>query len=115
MIVLLKLFADPTEEKPSDGDSDNDNQGSEATSNFLADLLSKVKLPGTGSSNAAAGGSTSTKPPIQKILNEPTIEGIKNYLDSSKCKNIIVMAGAGISTCKLWSLQIMYWFKRRLF
>ncbi|KAL1472774.1 hypothetical protein MTO96_039117, partial [Rhipicephalus appendiculatus] len=32
------------------------------------------------------------------ILDEPTIDGIVRYIKSGKCKNIIAMIGAGIST-----------------
>ncbi len=31
-------------------------------------------------------------------MEEPTIEGVVNYIQSEKCQNIVVMAGAGIST-----------------
>ncbi|XP_069995649.1 NAD-dependent protein deacetylase sirtuin-2 [Penaeus vannamei] len=33
-----------------------------------------------------------------KVLEEVTVEGVVNYIKSGKCKNIITMAGAGIST-----------------
>jgi len=35
-----------------------------------------------------------------KLLNDLSINGIKDYIQSEHCKNIIVMCGAGISTCK---------------
>ncbi|XP_054169056.1 NAD-dependent protein deacetylase sirtuin-2-like [Oppia nitens] len=38
------------------------------------------------------------KPKVEKILSEPTIDAIVDYIKSGKCKNIVVMVGAGIST-----------------
>ena len=35
-----------------------------------------------------------------KILEEVTLDGIVKYIETHKCKNIVTMAGAGISTCK---------------
>ena len=40
------------------------------------------------------------QPQAEKILSELNFDGIAEYIKSEKCKNIIVMAGAGISTCK---------------
>ncbi|XP_061073069.1 NAD-dependent protein deacetylase sirtuin-2 isoform X2 [Conger conger] len=34
----------------------------------------------------------------EKVLNELTLEGVARYIQSGKCKNIICMVGAGIST-----------------
>ncbi|XP_046401898.1 NAD-dependent protein deacetylase sirtuin-2 [Ischnura elegans] len=34
----------------------------------------------------------------EKVLDEPTLDGIVKYIQDQKCKNIITMAGAGIST-----------------
>ena len=42
-------------------------------------------------------------PPEDKILTEPNLDAIIEYIKSGKCKNIVTMAGAGISTCKLSS------------
>ncbi|XP_049858280.1 NAD-dependent protein deacetylase sirtuin-2 [Schistocerca gregaria] len=36
--------------------------------------------------------------PTEKILEESSVDGIIKYIKDSKCKNIITMAGAGIST-----------------
>ena len=38
--------------------------------------------------------------PCEQILEEVSFEGIAHYIKSGKCKKIITMAGAGISTCK---------------
>jgi len=53
-------------------------------SSFMSGLLSKLNIK-----------PSSPKP---KVLEEPTVECLANYIKSSKCKNIVVMAGAGIST-----------------
>lgn len=37
---------------------------------------------------------------IEKVLESVSLEGVVEYMKSDKCKNIITMAGAGISTCK---------------
>lgn len=37
---------------------------------------------------------------VEKILATPDLDSIISYILSGKCKNIITMAGAGISTCK---------------
>ena len=39
------------------------------------------------------------KEPVEKFLDSPDVDGIVKYILSGKCKNIITMAGAGISTC----------------
>lgn len=36
----------------------------------------------------------------EKVLDSCTPEGFVHYLKSHKCSNVIVMTGAGISTCK---------------
>ncbi|XP_033217139.1 NAD-dependent protein deacetylase sirtuin-2 [Belonocnema kinseyi] len=38
------------------------------------------------------------QPPAEKVLSDLSLDGIAEYIKSGKCKNIIVMAGAGIST-----------------
>ena len=40
--------------------------------------------------------------PVQ-LLEEVTFDGVAKYISSDKCKNIIVMAGAGIATCE-WTI-----------
>lgn len=35
-----------------------------------------------------------------QVLDELNIDGIVDYIKKKNCKNIITMAGAGISTCK---------------
>ncbi|KAJ0173772.1 hypothetical protein K1T71_010921 [Dendrolimus kikuchii] len=36
--------------------------------------------------------------PVEKVLNEVTLDGIVNWIKSDRCKNIITLSGAGIST-----------------
>lgn len=36
-----------------------------------------------------------------QILDDVSLEGIVDYIKKKECKNVITMAGAGISTCKL--------------
>jgi len=56
----------------------------EKISSFVSNIFNKLSF-----------GSSSTKP---KILEDKSIQGVVNYMQSEKCKNIVVMAGAGIST-----------------
>lgn len=44
------------------------------------------------------------KPPSK--LEEVTFAGIAEYLASDQCKNVITMAGAGISTCECISCKV---------
>jgi NAD-dependent deacetylase sirtuin 2 len=41
----------------------------------------------------------SDEPKPESVLDEVSFEGIARYIKSDKCKNIVTMAGAGISTC----------------
>lgn len=38
-----------------------------------------------------------------QILDDVSLEGIVDYIKKKKCKKVITMAGAGISTCELSS------------
>ncbi len=42
----------------------------------------------------------SDEPKPEQVLEEVSLEGIIKYIKSGKCKKIVTMAGAGISTCK---------------
>jgi len=35
-----------------------------------------------------------------QVLTEASVDGVIKYIQEGKCRNIITMAGAGISTCK---------------
>lgn len=35
-----------------------------------------------------------------QVLDDVSLEGIVDYINKKGCKNVITMAGAGISTCK---------------
>jgi NAD+-dependent protein deacetylase sirtuin 2 len=37
---------------------------------------------------------------VEKLLEKPDFDSVAKYMLSDKCKNIITMAGAGISTCE---------------
>lgn len=39
---------------------------------------------------------------VERILDAPDLDNVIRYILSGKCKNIITMAGAGISTCKFY-------------
>lgn len=40
------------------------------------------------------------KTEVRKVLSETTLDGVVEFIKSDQCKNVIVMCGAGISTCK---------------
>lgn len=42
----------------------------------------------------------------EKVLDEVSLEGIVNWIKSERCKNIITLAGAGISTCKCFFFHL---------
>lgn len=37
----------------------------------------------------------------EQLLETLTAEGVAKFINSEKCKHIVTMAGAGISTCKI--------------
>ena len=37
---------------------------------------------------------------VEPVLDEVSFEGVAGFIKSGKCKNIVTMVGAGISTCK---------------
>lgn len=86
----------PPTEKPDDdgsgatGGKEEDKQEDESDLNFLQRLLAQLKPP------TASEGVEKEKP--EQLLEEVTFEGVANYIKKGKCKNIIVMTGAGIST-----------------
>ncbi|XP_056139119.1 NAD-dependent protein deacetylase sirtuin-2 [Lampris incognitus] len=71
----------PEPEEPSDDSSEEEASG-DREMDFLRNLFSSTL--GLGSA--------------EKVLDELTLEGIARYIQSGKCKNIICMVGAGIST-----------------
>ena len=44
-----------------------------------------------------------------RLLEELTVDGIVRYIRSGRCKKILTMAGAGISTCKWRSMDQPGW------
>lgn len=74
---------DPAQaEEDSEDDSSDDETPGEM--DFLRNLFSSALGLGSGSG--------------EKILDELTLDGVAKYILSGKCKNIICMVGAGIST-----------------
>ncbi|GLD65654.1 NAD-dependent protein deacetylase sirtuin-2, partial [Lates japonicus] len=71
----------PEPEEPSD-DSSEDEAAGDTEMDFLRNLFSSTL--GLGSAD--------------KVLDELTLDGVARYIKSGKCKNIICMVGAGIST-----------------
>jgi len=47
------------------------------------------------------GLGTESKAEVEKVLEKPDFDSVVKYIKSDRCKNIITLAGAGISTCKL--------------
>jgi hypothetical protein len=39
---------------------------------------------------------------VERVLEKPDFDSIVKFISSGSCKNIITMAGAGISTCKFF-------------
>ncbi|XP_023667988.1 NAD-dependent protein deacetylase sirtuin-2 [Paramormyrops kingsleyae] len=68
------------QEEPSD--SSEDDISGDAEMDFLRSLFSRTLGLGTG----------------EKVLDELTLDGVARYIQSGKCKDIICMVGAGIST-----------------
>uniref|UniRef100_A0AAZ3S6M9 NAD-dependent protein deacetylase n=1 Tax=Oncorhynchus tshawytscha TaxID=74940 RepID=A0AAZ3S6M9_ONCTS len=71
----------PEPEEQSDDSSDDGEASGDTEMDFLRNLFSKT----LGISG-------------EKVLDELTLEGVASYIQSGKCKNIICMVGAGIST-----------------
>ena len=59
---------------------------------FLTSLLQKAHLLGE-------------HPPPDKVIEDLSLDGIAEYIKSEQVHNIIVMAGAGISTCKYYNIM----------
>jgi len=38
---------------------------------------------------------------VEKVLEKPDFDSVVKFMKSDRCKNIITLAGAGISTCEL--------------
>ena len=49
-------------------------------------------------------GSGEKPPPPEQLLDTVDFDGIANYMNSERCKRVITMAGAGISTCQYISI-----------
>ncbi|KAJ7357460.1 hypothetical protein OS493_024976 [Desmophyllum pertusum] len=93
----------PPSEKPDEnssgatGGQEQDKQEEDGDDNatpvgFLQQLLSQFKLS-TGQDEDLP-----EKEKPEQLLEEVTFEGVANYIKKGRCKNIVVMTGAGIST-----------------
>jgi len=69
----------PVEQKSSEGESDEEDDSVQ----LLQQLMGGIKIE--------------QKEPTKTILEDLTLEGVVKAIQSGKCKNIIVMTGAGIS------------------
>ncbi|XP_059930861.1 NAD-dependent protein deacetylase sirtuin-2 [Gadus macrocephalus] len=73
----------PEEEQGNQSEDSSEDEASGATEmDFLRNLFSSTL--GLGS--------------VEKVLDELNLEGLARYIQSEKCKNIVCMVGAGIST-----------------
>jgi len=43
---------------------------------------------------------TQSKAEVEKVLDKPDFDSVIKYMKSGRCKSIITLAGAGISTCE---------------
>ncbi|XP_032632164.1 NAD-dependent protein deacetylase sirtuin-2 [Chelonoidis abingdonii] len=68
----------------SDSDSENGGTSGESEMDFLRNLLSRTL------------GLGSEKP--EKVLDELTLDGVSRFMQSEKCRNVVCLVGAGIST-----------------
>lgn len=48
-----------------------------------------------------------TSAPVEQVLDEVNLDGIVKWIKSERCKNIITLAGAGISTCKCKNINLI--------
>uniref|UniRef100_A0A8C2XDJ9 NAD-dependent protein deacetylase n=1 Tax=Cyclopterus lumpus TaxID=8103 RepID=A0A8C2XDJ9_CYCLU len=71
---------------PEPEDQSDDSSGEEAAGNTEMDFLRNLFSSTLGLGSA------------DKVLDELTLDGVAQYIKSGKCKNILCMVGAGIST-----------------
>lgn len=86
-----KRMADKKDDTPSGAEGGStDDAGSVA---FLQKFMQQLRII-TGQDKP--GDEESSKP--EQFLSEVTFNGVAEFINSSKCKNIVVLCGAGIST-----------------
>eukprot|EP00072_Mus_musculus_P065942 XP_017167705.1 PREDICTED: NAD-dependent protein deacetylase sirtuin-2 isoform X3 [Mus musculus] len=78
------------EAQDSDSDTEGGATGGEAEMDFLRNLFTQTL--GLGSQK-------------ERLLDELTLEGVTRYMQSERCRKVICLVGAGISTCKFPVLQ----------
>lgn len=81
------MFYRPGQSKPEESSSDSGESASgiDALRKFLSE---KLKISDKDDEEKV------------KVLDDVSLDGIIDYFKKNNCKNIITMAGAGISTCK---------------
>ena len=68
-------------------------EGGAAAMDQLQQLMARALQLGVGGAGRQEG--------MQQVLEEVTFQGVARFIRSGKCKNIVTMVGAGISTCEL--------------
>ncbi len=71
---------------------------------FIADFLAALLKQQLSLGEAAVAAED--RP--EQYLEDVSLDAIVKYIQSERCKNIITMAGAGISTCKYLSLYFSH-------
>uniref|UniRef100_A0A8C9AIV5 NAD-dependent protein deacetylase sirtuin-2 n=1 Tax=Prolemur simus TaxID=1328070 RepID=A0A8C9AIV5_PROSS len=70
----------------SDSDTEGGAAGGEAEMDFLRNFFSQTLSLGTQK---------------ERLLDELTLEGVARYMQSERCRRVICLVGAGISTCNI--------------
>ncbi|OQR80210.1 NAD-dependent protein deacetylase sirtuin-2-like [Tropilaelaps mercedesae] len=78
-------------------DSPRDDRPREDFISNLSNFFSRKLGFASERDNTAAGGQSGASQPTH-FLEEPTLESVVKYIQSDKCRNVIFMVGAGIST-----------------
>ncbi|XP_076454319.1 NAD-dependent protein deacetylase sirtuin-2-like [Babylonia areolata] len=73
--------------------SPEEEEPSSSTMDRLTQLMSRVLHTG-----GRGGAEEEEEEEVPRVLEELTLEGVARYIQSGKCKNIVTMVGAGIST-----------------
>ncbi|KAN0041115.1 hypothetical protein ACTFIV_003651 [Dictyostelium citrinum] len=91
-------FNNNEKEEESESESETDESSSEGEESLTLIQRMKEMIFGVGRGPKIVAPSEQEEPEEEpSVLKKPTIEEIAKYINSDKCKNIIVMTGAGIS------------------
>uniref|UniRef100_A0A8C9AU68 NAD-dependent protein deacetylase n=1 Tax=Prolemur simus TaxID=1328070 RepID=A0A8C9AU68_PROSS len=80
------LATPPHPFQDSDSDTEGGAAGGEAEMDFLRNFFSQTLSLGTQK---------------ERLLDELTLEGVARYMQSERCRRVICLVGAGISTCNI--------------